>query len=104
MGLTVQNLVSCFLGWAGRVVTGVVVGSLRLCGVLVYVALWLGEPVVRIVFSSLAFFGFWIAILFGFILQMPFPHRWDMLGMSVLCLLIYGLYLGMIRCLQRYVI
>ena len=55
-----------------------------------------------VVLSVLAFGTFVVAVLFGFLLQAPFPHRWEMLFASVGFMLLYGAYLGLLSMLQRF--
>jgi len=35
---------------------------------------------------------FWVSVLFGFIFHAYFPHRWFVLGASILFLALYLLY------------
>jgi hypothetical protein len=81
---------------------GAVLLALRALALLVYVVLAMAEPFIGIVLSVLAFGTFAVTVLFGFILQMPFPHRWEMLFASVGFMLLYGAYLGLLSWLQRF--
>lgn len=73
----------------------------QLALLVVYTAMALAEPVVGMVLSLFAFASFWVAILFGFVFKMPFAHRWQVLGASIACLLLYGAYLGLMRLIAR---
>ena len=54
-----------------------------------------------VVLSSLAIGCFFVAVLFGFIFHAPFPHRWYVLGASVVFLLLYVLYRFVMQGVQR---
>lgn len=79
------------LGWAVLGVWHVAWQVLRcaICAVLV-----LGEPVIRAVLVPLAFLGFLVTMIFGFLIGDPRFPRWGMLAFSVGALLIYWCYLG----------
>jgi hypothetical protein len=66
-----------------------------------YLFLAMLEPFVGVVLSVLAFGSFAVAILFGFVLQVLFPHRWHVLGASLVFMVAYGVYLGVMRLLQE---
>jgi hypothetical protein len=51
--------------------------------------------------SALAIGCFFVAVLFGFIFHAPFPHRWHVLGASVVFLLLYVLYRFVMQGVQR---
>jgi hypothetical protein len=63
--------------------------TLRGSALVLFALLSLAEPFLAAVlgFASLACFA--VAVLFGFILHAPFPHRWFVLGGSVFFLLLY---------------
>lgn len=58
-------------------------------------ALVLGEPVVRAVLVPVAFLGFLVTLIFGFVLGDPRFPRWGMLAFSIGVLMVYWLYLGL---------
>lgn len=70
------------------VFTGWQLVRITLCAVLV-----LGEPVVRAVLVPVAFLGFLVTVIFGFLIGDPRFPRWGMLGFSVGALVLYWLYL-----------
>lgn len=72
----------------------------RPVALVAYLFLAMLEPFVGVVLSVLAFGSFAVAILFGFVLQVPFPHRWHVLGASFVFMIAYGVYLGVMRLLQ----
>lgn len=81
---------------------GAVMLALRGVALVLYVLMAMAEPFIGVVLSVLAFGTFFVTVLFGFLLQVPFPHRWEMLFGSVGFMLLYGLYLGLLSLLQRF--
>ncbi|WP_225781263.1 hypothetical protein [Xenophilus sp. Marseille-Q4582] len=75
------------LGWA--VFTAWLVLRCAICAILV-----LGEPVIRAVLVPLAFLGFLVTMIFGFLIGDPRFPRWGMLAFSVGALVLYWCYLG----------
>lgn len=73
----------------------------RPIGLVAYVFLAMLEPFVGVILCVLAFGSFAVAILFGFIFEVPFPHRWHVLGASLGFMFAYGAYLGIMALLQR---
>lgn len=59
-----------------------------ICAVLV-----LGEPVMRAVLVPVAFLGFLVTLIFGFLIGDPRFPRWGMLAFSVGALVLYWIYL-----------
>lgn len=90
-------------GGALRLLLGTVKLAVRGVALVAYILLSMAEPIVGVILCVLAFGSFATAVLFGFILQAPFEHRWTVLAASVVLMLAYGLYLGLIRLLQRIV-
>lgn len=81
------------LGWRILCMTLLVLWQLiRLpcCALLI-----LMEPIVRAVLVPLAFVGFVITLIFGFLIGDPKFPRWGMLGFSVGAMMLYWLYLGL---------
>jgi hypothetical protein len=66
--------------------------ALRLTGLAVFILLALAEPFLAVILSALALGCFAASVLFGFILHMPFEHRWAVLGASVVFMGAYFLY------------
>lgn len=71
-----------FIGWQ--------VVRLACCALLV-----LMEPVVRAMLVPIAFLGFLVTLVFGFLIGDPRFPRWGMLGFSVGALMLYWLFLGL---------
>lgn len=69
---------------------------LALCSVLV-----LMEPLVRIVLVPIAFLGFLVTLVFGFLVGDPTFPKWGMLAFSVASLWLYWLFLGLMVLLMR---
>ena len=65
---------------------------IRGCALVVFMVMAMAEPFLAVVLSSLAIGCFLVAVLFGFIFHAPFPHRWFVLGASVVFLMLYVLY------------
>jgi hypothetical protein len=72
----------------------------RPIALVAYLFLAMLEPFVGVILSVMAFGSFAVAILFGFVFQVPFPHRWHVLGASFVFMIAYGVYLGIMRLLQ----
>jgi hypothetical protein len=89
---------ACFTGSAA---TGALVLMIRACALVVFVVMSMAEPFLAVVLSSLAIGCFLVAVLFGFIFHAPFPHRWYVLGASVVFLLLYVLYRFVMQGVQR---
>jgi hypothetical protein len=76
----------------GTAVTGALVLMIRACALVLFMVMSMAEPFLAVVLSALAIGCFFVAVLFGFIFHAPFPHRWFVLGASVVFLLLYLLY------------
>jgi hypothetical protein len=63
---------------------------IAICAVLVLL-----EPVMRAILVPLAFLGFVVTLIFGFLIADPRFPRWGMLAFSVGSLMLYWLYLGL---------
>lgn len=72
----------------------------RPVALVAYVFLAMLEPFIGVILSVLAFGSFAVAILFGFVFEVPFPHRWHVLGASLLFMFAYGAYLGVMKLLR----
>jgi hypothetical protein len=73
----------------------------RTCALVLFMLMSMAEPFLAVVLSSLAIGCFFVSVLFGFILHAHFPHRWFVLGASVVFLLIYVLYRFLMQGVQR---
>ena len=80
---------------------GALVLMIRACALVVFMLMSMAEPFLAVVLSSLAIGCFFVAVLFGFIFHVPFPHRWFVLGASVAFLLLYVLYRFVMQGVQR---
>lgn len=67
-----------------------------ICAVLVLI-----EPILRVTLVPLAFLGFVVTVLFGFLIGDPRFPRWGMLAFSVGALLAYWLFLGLMSLFMR---
>lgn len=63
---------------------------MAICALLVLL-----EPVLRAILVPLAFLGFLVTLIFGFLIADPRFPRWGMLAFSVGSLMLYWLYLGL---------
>ena len=66
----------------------------RAVGLLIFATLAVLEPFVRFTLMTLASFGMFITIVFGFLIGVEGFPKWFMLGMSVACFLVLGAYYG----------
>ena len=87
--------------FTGNAATGAVVLMIRACALVVFMVMSMAEPFLAVVLSALALGCFFVAVLFGFIFRAPFPHRWYVLGASVVFLLLYLLYRFVMQGVQR---
>src|ERR1700693_2251212 len=81
--------------------TGTLVLMIRACALVLFMVMSMAEPFLAVVLSALAIGCFFVAVLFGFIFHAPFPHRWYVLGASVVFLLLYVLYRFVMQGVQR---
>ncbi|MGH8336967.1 MAG: hypothetical protein ACRETL_09165 [Gammaproteobacteria bacterium] len=86
---------------ASDAVSGTIVCAIRATSLVVFLLMSLAEPVLAVVLSGMALACFAVAILFGFILHAPFPHRWFVLGASVVFLASYLLFRFVMLCVER---
>jgi hypothetical protein len=82
-------------------VTGALVLMIRACALVVFMVMSMAEPFLAVLLSALAIGCFFVAVLFGFIFHAPFPHRWYVLGASVVFLLLYVLYRFVMQGVER---
>jgi hypothetical protein len=87
--------------FTGSAATGALVLMIRACALILFMVMSMAEPFLAAVLSALAIGCFFVAVLFGFIFHAPFPHRWHVLGASVVFLLLYVLYRFMMQGVQR---
>jgi len=85
----------------GSAATEALVLLIRACALVVFMVMSLAEPFLAVVLSTLAIGCFFVAVLFGFIFHAPFPHRWHVLGASVVFLMLYVLYRFAMQGVQR---
>jgi hypothetical protein len=81
--------------------TGAIALIVRACALVLFMVMSMAEPFFAVVLSALAIGCFFVAVLFGFIFHAPFPHRWHVLGASVVFLLLYVLYRFVMQGVQR---
>ena len=81
--------------WVGGGLWWVVFTSWQLVRIGICAVLVLGEPVMRAVLVPVAFLGFLMTMIFGFLIGDPRFPRWGMLGFSAGALVLYWLYLGL---------
>ncbi len=87
--------------FTGSAATGALVLLIRACALVVFLVMSMAEPFLAVVLGALAIGCFFVAVLFGFIFHAPFPHRWFVLGASVVFLLLYVLYRFVMQGVQR---
>jgi len=87
--------------FTGSAATGALVVMIRACALVLFMVMSMAEPFLAVVLSALAIGCFFVAVLFGFIFHAPFPHRWFVLGASVVFLLLYVLYRFVMLGVQR---
>ena len=85
----------------GNAAKGALVLVIRACAFVVFLLMSLAEPFLAVVLSTLALGCFFVAVLFGFIFHAPFPHRWFVLGASVVFLMLYVLFGLALQGVQR---
>ena len=85
LGQRLADDLGAALWWAVLVV-------LQVARIVVCALLVLGEPLVRVVLVPLAFHGFFLTLIFGFLIGDPRFPRWGMLAFSVGSLLHYWGY------------
>ncbi|MGR4871149.1 hypothetical protein ACIPRI_20065 [Variovorax sp. LARHSF232] len=81
-------------GLAGRALGWAVLAAWQVLRCAICAILVLGEPVIRAVLVPLAFLGFLLTMIFGFLIGDPRFPRWGMLAFSVGALVLYWCYLG----------
>lgn len=79
--------------WAEAGLWWLVLCAWQLVRISICALLVLGEPVVRAVLVPVAFLGFLVTMIFGFLIGDPRFPRWGMLGFSAGALVLYWLYL-----------
>jgi hypothetical protein len=85
----------------GSTATAALVLVIRTCAFVVFLLMSMAEPFLAVILSTLALGCFLVAVLFGFIFHAPFPHRWFVLGASVVFLMLYVLYGVALQGVQR---
>jgi hypothetical protein len=79
--------------WSGTGLWWVVFAAWQVLRCAICAALVLGEPVMRAVLVPVAFLGFLVTMIFGFLIGDPRFPRWGMLTFSVGALVLYWIYL-----------
>jgi hypothetical protein len=87
-----ENELSRSARFSAGAATGALVLMIRACALVLFMLMSMAEPFLAVLLSALAIGCFFVAVLFGFIFHAPFPHRWYVLGASVVFLLLYVLY------------
>jgi hypothetical protein len=87
--------------FTGSAATGALALMIRASALVLFMVMSMAEPFLAVVLSALAIGCFFVAVLFGFIFHAPFPHRWFVLGASVVFLLLYVLYRFVMQGVQR---
>lgn len=80
--------------WLGTGLWWFVFSAWQLVRISICAVLVLGEPVMRAVLVPVAFLGFLVTMIFGFLIGDPRFPRWGMLALSVGALVLYWGYLG----------
>lgn len=75
--------------------------ALQLVRLAICALLLLAEPMLRVVLLGLAFGGFMVTLVFGFLMGDPDFPKWGMLAMSVSFVLLYWLYLFIMSLFMR---
>ena len=75
--------------------------AIRTAALAAFLVMSLAEPFLAVILGGLAIGCFSVSVLFGFILRAPFPHRWFVLGASVVFLMVYVLYRFLMQGVQR---
>jgi hypothetical protein len=96
-----NNRFSRTAGLTGDAVAGAFTLMIRACALVIFMVMSMAEPFLAVILSALALGCFFVAVLFGFIFHAPFPHRWFVLGASVMFLLLYVLYRFVMLGVQR---
>ena len=81
-------------GWAATALGWTLLAVWQMLRCAICAILVLGEPVIRAVLVPLAFLGFLVTMIFGFLIGDPRFPRWGMLAFSVGALVLYWCYLG----------
>ena len=87
--------------FSGSAATAAIALMIRACALVLFMVMSMAEPFLAAVLSALAIGCLFVAVLFGFIFHAPFPHRWHVLGASVVFLLLYLLYRFVMQGVQR---
>jgi len=78
-----------------RVLLGLCVVALQVARIGCCALLVLIEPVLRATLVPIAYLGFLVTLVFGFLIGDPRFPRWGMLAFSVGTLMLYWLFLGL---------
>ena len=89
---TFPNTVARAVDFSETVIVPLVVLSIRFTAMVAFILMSMAEVFIAPILGFLALSSFFVSVLFGFILRMPFEHRWAVLGASVFFVLTYVLY------------
>lgn len=78
-----------------RLLAGLCVVALQVVRIACCALLVLIEPVLRATLVPIAYLGFLVTLVFGFLIGDPRFPRWGMLAFSVGTLMLYWLFLGL---------
>jgi len=85
----------------GGVLTATLALALRVVAAAVFVLMAMAEPFLAVILGACAFGCFFVSVLFGFILRMPFEHRWAVLGIGVGFVFTYAAFRFLMLGVQR---
>jgi len=85
----------------GGILTATLALALRVVAAAVFVVMAMAEPFLAVILGACAFGCFFVSVLFGFILRMPFEHRWAVLGIGVGFVLTYVAFRFVMLGVQR---
>ena len=88
-------------GAAASMIMGLLVLAVRAVAAVVFVVMAMAEPFLAVILGACAFGCFFVSVLFGFILRMPFGHRWEVLGIGVGFVLTYVVFRFVMLGVQR---
>lgn len=86
---------------SGSVLSFLVLAAWQVVRVCICALLVLIEPLLRVTLVPLAFLGFVVTLIFGFMMGSPGFPRWGMLAFSVGLILVYWLFLGLMSLFMR---
>lgn len=85
----------------GAILVGALLLVVRGMAAVIFVVMAMAEPFLAVILGACAFGCFLVSVLFGFILRMPFEHRWAVLGVGVGFVLTYVAFRWVMMGVQR---